>query len=556
MSDRPSGVVVSGPSPLSSSLLWKVNANYYEDSGVNAWASGEVPHLLTSGPMLARSYAHLIEGFAKDAAAGRLGPVDPDEPIYVIELGSGPGRLGFYFLNALDPQATAPFRVIYVLSDLAEKNVDFWRTHPRLTPLAEAGRLDFARFDASATATLRLEVSGVELSPGSLTNPLVACANYLFDVLPQDLFALEGGVAYEEEVVLCSEEPALELDTPDFLNRLFMHTVRRPIGADRFGGDHRDALLARLAKEQEGRLLFPSAPLLVIERLLELSRDRLLLLIGERPGEVPEQAVAAAIVEKVAGTIPEIPAGPVAINVDGVECPRPGALLAMGIHGPSFSLPVDLDVLSRPFLDRGGSLLLPEALPAGLIVGALLSDGGGARETRRAFANAIAELGPEDLYLTIRAALEDPGEGINLAMLLAVLRVGGYDPYLLRRIYRGLERELVDALEEGIDETVRVLHRVYEMEFPLDEETDLAYGIAALLAPAHRYDEALWFFERSRERHGPRPVGEFNIALCHLYLGSPELALVALDEAIALDPTYSAAIELRTAVIEKRATPD
>ncbi len=550
------GVVVGGPTPLSSSQLWAVNAAYYEDSGVSAWASGEVPHLLTSGPMMARSYAQMIEGYARDAAAGRLGAVDPDEPLYVIELGAGPGRLGFYLLNALDPEATAPFHVVYVLSDLAEKNVAFWHAHPRLAALVAAGRLDFARFDASVDAELTLQVSDVRLSSGSLANPLVVCANYLFDVLPQDLFAMAGGEPFEEEIVLCSEEPATALGDEDFLDRLFLATERRAVRPDRFGGGSRDELLDRLASEGDGRLLFPSVPLLVIERLLELSGDRLLLLVGERPGAVPEQAVPPELVEKVAGRIPEIPAGPVTIDVQGVEAVRPGALLAMGIHGHSFSLPVDLDILSRPILDRGGSLLLPEALPAGLIVGAMLSDGGGGDETRRSFAQAIADLGPEDLYLTIRAALDEPGEGVNLAMLLAVMRVGGYDPYLLRRIYVALERELVDAADEGLDEAVRVLRRVLELEFPIDDDTDVAYGIAVLLAPARRYEDALYFFARSRERHGPRPVGQFNVALCHLHLGEAELALLALDEAIALDPEYGAARELRDAVLEERASAD
>jgi tetratricopeptide (TPR) repeat protein len=101
-----------------------------------------------------------------------------------------------------------------------------------------------------------------------------------------------------------------------------------------------------------------------------------------------------------------------------------------------------------------------------------------------------------------------------------------------------------------------VLQRIYEREFPIDEETDVAYGIAVLLAPVGRYEDALWFFERSRAQHGPRAVGQFNVALCHLHLESPTGALEALEEAIALDPQYTAAIELRQAVLDGRASPD
>jgi tetratricopeptide (TPR) repeat protein len=549
---RPVGVRAEEYLPLSESCLWQVNSGFYERSGVDAWASGEVPHLLTSGPMLARSYAAVIEGFVEDVLAGRLGSFDVDEPLYVVELGAGPGRLGFYLSRALDRAALAPMRVVYVLTDLAEKNLEFWAHHPRLAPLIERGELDLARYDAGEDEDLHLEISGRTLRPGSVRNPVVACANYLFDVLPQDLFHLEHGVISEELVAACSIEPAVVPGEDDFLDRLFLSTSRVPLRPARYGGALAERVLHELAGDRSGRVLLPSVGLGVLDRLLALSEGRLALLFGERPGQVPDEPPDAGVVAELAGTIPELPAGPGSLLVEGREALRPGALLAMGIHGRSFSLPVDLDALSRPVRDLGGALLTPEALPAGLIVGALLADEGRAESARRAYAHTINELGPEDLYLTIRAALDNDGEGVNLAMLLAVLRVGAYDPYLLRRVYRSLERELVDAAEEGLDETVRVLERIADNDFPLDGDTDLAYGIAVLLAPPGRYADALRFFEASRHLHGPRGAGLFNEALCHLHLEQPEEALALLEAAIALPGGHPPASELREQLLTER----
>lgn len=58
-------------------------------------------------------------------------------------------------------------------------------------------------------------------------------------------------------------------------------------------------------------------------------------------------------------------------------------------------------------------------------------------------------------------------------------------------LHQGLARQLVDAEPAGVEETVRALGQVWERYYALDDETDVAFGIAALLAPAGRYAGAL-----------------------------------------------------------------
>src|ERR1043165_51792 len=133
--------------PFSSCLIWRLQQDYFREAGIEAWRQGRVPHYITSNPTVARSYAELVFGVFRDRArAGASG-----EPIYLLELGAGSGRLAFHFLKELTRLcAQAPFeapRFCYILSDLAPKNLAFWSAHPKLQPFVQAGQVDFAEFD-------------------------------------------------------------------------------------------------------------------------------------------------------------------------------------------------------------------------------------------------------------------------------------------------------------------------------------------------------------------------------------------------------------------------
>ncbi len=604
---------LEAPRPLSQSMLWRLHDDYFARSGVRAFSSGEVPHLLTNSPMVARAYAEVIEGVLEDCAAGRFGPVDRDEPLYVVELGAGIGRLAHHILHVLD-QAEDMLRVVYVLTDAFESNLEFWRNHPRLAPLFDAGRLDLARYAVGSGEPIVLERSGRVLEPGALANPLVVVANYLLDVLRQDLYVIgpepddglagaggaagvagggggsgaaggsgmagEGGVAGElrEELVgLATPDADVEIGSLEFFRRLVLTTARVPVPPDRYGDAELQSILEEVAAERAedgpSRFLFPVEGLRGVRYLVELAGGRIVLLLGERPGEPGQLGEEVASVPKAYGgsgprgapaaaqgsetgrspgsggeepgetDLPE--GGRAAVAALGPGRFRPGHLLAMGVHGGSISLPVDLDILSRVVRRRGGELVLPDALPAGLLVAACIAgDGGGARATRRRYRLAVDEGGPEDLFLSLRAMLDRGTDDLPLAMALALLRVGGYDTALFRQMHDRLAKVLPDADDAGKQEAARVLREVWQRFYPIDDRTDLAFGIAALLAPAGRIIDALEFLGYSHE-HRPTALGSFNTALCHVLLGDEHAAWEALDEALALDPELQPALELK-----------
>ena len=138
-----------------------------------------------------------------DGAAEFAMGIDPTQPVYVFELGSGSARLAYNVVTRLAELTRGHrwlrrLRIVYVMTDFARKNVDFWMRHAPLQPLFEglaggAVRLDCAILDTQRpyedVALLR---SGVRLGAGSVGNPLVTIANYFCCVVEQDAFVVDS----------------------------------------------------------------------------------------------------------------------------------------------------------------------------------------------------------------------------------------------------------------------------------------------------------------------------------------------------------------------------
>jgi len=92
---EPSRFPLELPCRLSRSVLWRLQRRFFERRGPAAWSEGVVPHHATTNPYLARAYSRIVLGFLRDWRAG----LDPSQPVYLVELGAGSGRLAFHFLR-------------------------------------------------------------------------------------------------------------------------------------------------------------------------------------------------------------------------------------------------------------------------------------------------------------------------------------------------------------------------------------------------------------------------------------------------------------------------
>lgn len=527
------------PCRLARSVLWRMQRRFYEQRGPAAWSEGVVPHHVTSNPAIARAYSQVILGFLRDWH-GRL---DPSQPVYVVELGAGSGRLAFHLVRRLDrmisaPRAGAPPRGLalrYVMTDVAESNVAAWRTHPLLQPWLADGRLDLARFDAEHDAAIELERSGATLAAGGLRNPLVVIANYVFAGLAVDAFSVRAGQLLEWRVQLCSTHPDGDLDDPDVLSRARLRIEPRALDGAYYGDPALDRVLAEYRGLPDTALTFPSASLGCLARLSQLSGGRLLVLATDK-GDAREAAL------------------------HGQTGPN------LTLHG-SFSIAVNFHAIARFVTHAGGDALIPGEPPFTVASCAFaLGTPGGAAETRLAYAEAIDARRPDDMCALQQMMVNDvlraapdrpaPGEGgpdgargpadvpPGIDHWLAYLRFTEYDPKVLAEVLPFVRPLVPGATAAQRDELLRVMARTWDAYFPIGEPDDLGLALGTLAAAMAAWPEALGFLDGSLRWYGRRPATLIALARCHDRLGDAPAARALVDEAIAIDPTCEGAIAL------------
>lgn len=515
MSEVPSGPVVLPPEPqrLSQSLLWQLQRDYHERAGVAAWSSGAIPNHITNNPVLARAYALVVLGFLRDWRAA----LDPQQPVFIVELGAGAGRFGFLFatiferLLAASPLADLPWT--YVLTDFTEAQLDHYAAHPLLQPLLQRGRLDVAHFDAAAPADLRLRYSGQTLAIGALRNPLVVLANYCFDALPQDAFAIKGGLLHERLIAL-TDMPESPPDSEP-IERLQIRYSDRPITPDYYRDADLDAMLHNYQQRLDSTsLLLPIAALECVRFFQRLSSGRLLLISGDK-GYIREDALLGRVEPAIAR------------------------------HG-SVSLRVNFHAIGLLVERQAGLMLAHEHSHHSLAVCAFLlgHPAGGYAETRLAYEQAFVSGGPDDFFL-LKNQIEQHYGQMSLEQLLAYLRWSGWDA----TIFLAALPTILDLLESATPAHLRDLRRTVELVwqhfFPIGEAADVAYHLAMLLINLGDYAEAEPLLQHSLRLHGPDPGTFYFMALCHYHQDQIEQALARIDQGLALAPDAAPLLELR-----------
>ncbi len=496
---------------LSESLLWRLQRKFFDNLGAEAWTKGIVPHYITGNGWIADSYAKVVLGWLRDCA----GTLDPDHPVTLLELGCGSGRFGYLFfqrlLDLLGRSSLSTVKVRYVMTDFTESTLDPLRRHELLQPWIEQGLLDFARYDASEDGEIRLSRSGEVLDSRTLRNPLVVLANYVFDGIPQDAFAVRGGRLFELLPTLTVPDEEEDRDDPTILQRVEVSWEERPAADEPYGDPELDAILREYAALSDTAVLLPSSAIRCLRHLSGLADGRLLLVAGDK-GYSREELLA------------------------GRDAPE------LSIHG-SFSLMVNFHALGRWLTHRGGGFLCTSHIHSSLnVVAGVL--GTGSVETALAFDEAIERRGPDDFF-DLKVGFGHAWDDLTLEHLLGWLRLSGWDANVLLGCWPALMKHAPSAAGVFRLEIYRAVHEVWNHYFPLHEAQDLAFHLGVLLCEIDCHGDALPFFHESVAVYGPNPATVFNIGLCLFHLGHLEEAREQVAQALAEAPDFAPALELR-----------
>lgn len=454
---------------LSQAPIFQLNQAWYEQTGPAAWGEDRIPSYATSNAGSARACADVIATFSREVGA----------PVSIVEVGCGSGRFGFLLaLELQDLLDDGDWTLL--LTDAAPSLVAALREHPAFERWRASGQVRFEVLDAG---------SGSDVVPAG---PVVVVCNYLFDSLPQDVFARDGEQLIE-----------VHFDGGNHPN---------PAPLVPYGEGSLDAIVQSRAAALPGTDPFwlPVGGLRLLDALAE-GREHTLAIVADR-GWVRDADVTRAI--------------PV-----------------FDAHDGAVSLMVDLGAVAA-WGELGGWSVLPEARPTMVHTMAACRSPLELRDTRRRAVERFDVLAPFDAVFAFSSAISI-APSLTLSIALANLRLARWDPLALSALSEAFlapfENEPAEyhlALEQALD---RVLERSYAL--PGAESTEVL--VARVFLAQGRADRAEALLSAHLDGDETEAQPWLDLALCRRSLGDRTGALAAVERVLEIDPFHESGRALR-----------
>jgi len=473
--------------PFGKSLIWELNRSYYKEVGLSAWSDGVVPHNMTSNTFVGKTYAALILGFLKDLSKN----AQFDEKVYIAELGSGHGRLAFHILKHLDTMIELePMDLpvyCYVLTDIVESNLDFFSDHHQLQTYYEKGNLDVAFYDGVESNIMELRKAKITLSKGSLKYPLIVLANYFFDSIPTEIYAIHNGCISIGDLTIESNFNIGEVPIKTLLKGLKTTFNYSAIKEDQLTSAIKNLLEYYQKSLKETYLLIPSQSIRCLENLKHFSENGLMLLS----------------IDKGFSELKDLE-----------NQPEPELVT----HG-SFSLYVNFHAMQKYVEQNKGKSLFASFSDYSLQLACFLMvpDADSYKETFLAYDHYVNDFGPDD-FNGMKKMLRRIGQELNLRELITAIRMSYYDSNLFIELLPYIKKQSQQLTIEERKRLGETLHKIGNTYFDIKEPVDTLIEIGGLFYDLGFYKEALSYFEKIDHQSIAISNVYYNKALCFYQL--------------------------------------
>ena len=505
-------------SRLSEAEIWTRLRGFYQGASRQAFQPGGIPFQITSNPTISHAYASMAASWIGDwhqSSQHQPRGIDPQQPIYILELGPGTGQFTFLFTQdlrrILECKRIGHLRSRHICADLGPLLLNDIAEHEKMGPLAADGLLDFAIFDATNPQAPFLLRAQQTLTSEDVVNPLIVIANYFLDSLPQDCFTMRRGLLYESMVQMSGE--------PGQAAR--MHYEQRPAVTPYYHDTELDSILDACRRRDEGVILFPIAGLKLLQWLWHFAGGRLLLLVADKGHySAPELAYPA-------------------IEYHADNC---------------ISMMVYFRAIEEFWVKRGGqyhsayregTFLTFAAAEAGLECGESIG-------FAQSFNDHVVDHTSEDWDILSWRAVRD-AHLYSAAEILACMRLSRWDPAVFRDFFPALFRRLAGISESEKAQVKEAIQRSLDRYYHLGEIPDLVFKGASVLYELGTYAEALALFEKSRKLNGPLPATNFQIGRCLYRLGKKTEALEEIHAALDAEPNFEDYLVGMGIISERRA---
>ena len=558
MEEEMSRVIVQDYTPFSESLIWELMMKFYDNNGVSSWADGIVPYFVSSNAFIGKSYAKLISAFLMDLESNQrqshhksdMGE-DQDDTFYIVEVGGGTGKLAFHILQHLAQMRGIIdlTKIVYVLTDFTESNIQFWEQQSNLKPFVDSGRLDFALFEAIHDDTLTLR-SGKILKKGDIQSHMCIIANYLIDTLCHDLFQIEKGMMKQGLVsVGVRDVPSLSRDVSgnidcndsEFINNLINEYKYEPIDAGQYyesihnnDADHLSHIMSWYEnhfKDSHGAsILIPIGFLKAIRNLTDISSGKALIITGDKGNANPDY-------------------------FRGLSDPH------FALHG-SFSLMVNFHAISLYIQSRGGFCLNSCQDEASLQVNGFVLNGSLKNDIDSSnlrcnidkvnnerkkeypflsimFEECVDSFTPNDFYVMQNSLQEEADP--SLVSIISLTKLSNWDPDILYKFRENILSHLPSAglrLRNDLEKSIKKLWNNY-YHLGSEDGKDVVFEIGRLCFGLSLFEEALYYYHKSLSYYGDHYITYHNIGLCNYSQIKFEEAKLNFSKALELKPDYS-----------------
>jgi len=498
-------VVIEQHKRFSQSALWRMQREYFDKAGIDAWVN-QVPFYITSNPFIANCYAQLVFGFIRDWI--KKHPDATNHPFYIMELGTGSGRFSYFFIKTLHEQLQAlgmhDIKVCYVMSDFTKNNIKYWEEHPALKPYLEKNLIDFAMYDMEAERPITLIKNNVKLSPEVLVNPLTLFANYIFDTVSHDSFAVHEGKLYELLLSLTTDEKNMENNRPVDMEQISVDYNVQEIKSAYYGDPHLDSILDEYKKSlHESSFLFPIGSIHAIKFLKKLSNNKLFIISTDKGYSTVD-------------------------SLDHLGHP------SISFHG-SFSMMVNFHAISSYFKNSGGDAFLQttrRGIKTSVFASGFTFDE--MPETRIAIDRYVEGLSPAD-YFTLHRRISDSFQECSLDTIASHMQLAGWDPH----IYLKLANRVTSLVDEADSDTINIMAscmpKMAANYYHMPKSECILFEIGVFFHAIKRYDDAIKYYQLAEPYVGEQFGLFYNLALCQHHLNHHEAALVNFKRALQID---------------------
>ena len=455
-------------SSLSKSALWTKMQEYYNNIGPEAWQDELVPLQISSNKNLAQAYANIIVAQINDWYTYNPKAASDSEPFYILEIGTGHGKFGFYVLKSLvsllNNYSIPLSSVKFIMTDIAEKNIESWEKHPAFKPWVKSGNLDYALFNAMTDQQIVLKNSGTVIKPGSLSKPIFMLCNYLFDSLSHDAFQVRDHKLHEVQIKISSDA-----DWAEYFAKAKFSYEYIPVSTDYYADANLNKILANYEQEMEnGTFMIPIGGIDCVNMVKQFSKEHLVLLLADK--------------------------GQASVDLfDDLGEPD------ISVHG-SITLMVNFDALKRYFVNTKGTAILMSNQSVDFQVACFCTQPKHAiAHTQAAFAQVLSGASPQDIINLCYVDDEINDNFKNLDQLLAIMNLTLWDP----NIFYDMHEMILDRIEEeeiSVEQDKALLAGaavVWDYFFKLEKTQDLPFALAGLYYALDEYEKALEFYKLS-----------------------------------------------------------